>query len=219
MRSRTLPLRMRIGFVPFRRHMYTSLSLFLSTGTMLHRLCLSFLHTARATPALLRATSAAAASATATATTSTPATATAAFGATCATRTLWLLLAHALNGNLDGGTALQHHLDRILRHIDRNHFSGAARRFKKCPYLRHTLLCLNIVVILIRETTEQTSANARDFGGVQGQPLFLRHFDRDNAKIGNPGTTAQRFTAWPQPTLQFRLIASAYLAQLDTCAK
>jgi len=162
---------------------------------------------------LLHSTCAAAATAAAspTATTATTTATAAAFDATPST-TAWAAFLFLVHGNLDRNTTFEHDLNRVPGDIDRNNFAITAGGLQHRSDLWHLLFGLDIVIIFIRETTHQTTTDAGDFRGIEGKPLLLRHFNRDNAKVGNPRTATERFPARPDTTLQLRLIPGPYLA-------
>ena len=117
-----------------------------------------------------------------------------------------------LQGNLDSHTALKHYLDRILRHIDRRDLAGTTWCTEESPDLRHALLGLDIIVVFVGEAAHETTADTRDFRGVERKPLFLRHLNRDNTEFRDPGTTAECFATYAHTSLQLGLIASPNLA-------
>lgn len=122
---------------------------------------------------------------------------------TTATSTTIVLLYTFLRfkGNLDSYTALKHYLDRILRHIDRRDLARTAWCTEESPDLRHTLLGLDIIIVFVREAAHETTADTRDFRGIERKPLFFRHLNRDDTEIGNPGATAQSFATGADATL------------------
>ena len=102
-----------------------------------------------------------------------------------------------LDRPLDNDAALQHDLNRGFRHIDRNDPSLASRRINECANRWHRLFGLDVVIVFIGQAAQEATAHTRNLGGVQRQILLLRHLDRDDSKICNPRTTAERFAAWP----------------------
>ena len=69
--------------------------------------------------------------------------------------------------------------------------------------------------MFISQTAHQASARPTDLGGVQAQPLLLRHLDGHGLEVFQKPAAAERLTAKPQAAQHLALIAHADLAQLD----
>ncbi|MBR2073675.1 MAG: PhnD/SsuA/transferrin family substrate-binding protein, partial [Fibrobacter sp.] len=103
----------------------------------------------------------------------------------------------------------------FLQYVGIQHDTDAFRRFHFLASLGHTLSGSLIVILLKFEAAHQAAAYAADFGGVEGEVLFLGHFDADRLKIAQKAAAADGSAAGTQTAKHSSFVAYADLPQFN----
>jgi hypothetical protein len=112
-------------------------------------------------------------------------------------------------------TRSQRNRNRATQHVDTGHFTGTIRGLHPCATFGEFGFDFDVLLVLIRKTTEQPPTDAADFGGVERQILIFGHFDRDTRIIRKKRRTAENASTWTDTAEQFCLITWTDLAELD----
>ena len=99
------------------------------------------------------------------------------------------------------------------------HNACAFRGSHNAAHTRGDAVEMLIGRLFVAQAAHQSAAAAADFAWVEGQALFLCHFDADRCKVGQKSGTAELLAAHADAAHHFAFIPYADLAQLNSGAE